>query len=161
MDQIGVEPEVPGWGRSWRSTAVGLAQMLIVPQGFTLAVAGSIAICLGRHGFPGPVGVWLFVAGAAVGYWVVVLLIGALGDAVHQPVGIVGVGLLNVTAVFVVPLVTLANWWIPNEDVAFLVTGLAVHLAYIPLAALGLGILWRTTGRGQPPDAQPRRTVTP
>lgn len=161
MEQIGVEPDVPGWGRSWRSTAVGLAQMLIVPQGFTLAVAGSIAICLGRHGFPGPVGVWLFVAGAAVGYWLVVLLIGALGDPVHQPVGIVGVGLLNVTAVFVVPLVTLANWWIPNEDAAFLVTGLAVHLTYIPLAALGLGILWRTTGRREPPEDHPRRTVTP
>lgn len=136
-----------GTGRSWRSTAVGLAQMLIVPQGFTLAVAGSVTICVGRHGFPGPVAVWFFVAGAAIGYWLVVLTIGALGEPVHQPVGVVGLGLLNVTAVFVVPLVTLANWWIPNEDTAFLVTGLAVHLTYIPLAALGLGLLWRATGR--------------
>ena len=132
-----------GPGRSWRSTAVGLAQMLIVPQGFTLAVAGSLTICVGRHGFPGPVAVWLFVAGAAVGYWFVVLAVGALREPVHQPVGIVGLGLLNVTAVFVVPLVTLANWWIPDADVAFLVTGLAVHLSYIPLAALGLRLLGR------------------
>ena len=64
--------------------------MLIVPQGFTLAVAGSVTICVGRHGFPGPVGVWLFVAGAAVGYWLVVAIVGALGEPVHQPVGIVG-----------------------------------------------------------------------
>jgi hypothetical protein len=62
-------------------------------------------------------------------------------------------GLLNVTAVFVVPLVTLANWWIPNEDTAFLVTGLAVHLTYIPLAAAGLGILWRTATRRRHPTA--------
>jgi len=90
MVHFAEEPEVIGTGRSWRSTAVGLAQMLIVPQGFTLAVAGSVTICVGRHGFPGPVGVWLFVAGAAVGYWLVVAVVGALGEPVHQPVGIVG-----------------------------------------------------------------------
>ena len=141
-----------GISRSWRSTAVGLAQMLIVPQGFTLAVAGSVTICVGRHGFPGPVGVWFFVAGAAVGYWLVVLAVGALSEGDHQPVGIVGLGLLNVTAVLVVPLVTLANWWIPNEDVAFLVTGLAVHATYIPLAAAGLGILSRAGRRPAQPS---------
>jgi hypothetical protein len=139
--------DVAGMGRSWRSTAVGLAQMLILPQGFTLAVAGSVTTCVGRHGFPGPIAVWLFVAGAAIGYWLVVLALGALGEPVHQPVGIAGLGLLNVTAVFVVPLVTLANWWIPNEDIAFIVTGLAVHLTYIPLAALGLGLLFRAAER--------------
>jgi hypothetical protein len=117
--------------------------MLVVPQGFTLAVGGSVTICVGRHGFPGPIAVWLFVVGAAIGYWLVVGAVGALGQPVHQPVGIVGLGLLNVTAVFVVPLVTLANWWIPNEDTAFLVTGLAVHLTYIPLSAAGLGFLQR------------------
>jgi hypothetical protein len=121
--------------------------MLIVPQGFTLAVAGSVTICVGRHGFPGPVGVWLFVVGAAIGYWLVVAVVGALGEPVHQPVGIVGVGLLNVTAVFVVPVVALVNWWVPNEDTAFFVTGLAVHLTYIPLAAAGLGLLQRATIR--------------
>jgi len=128
-------------GRSWRSTAIGLAQMLIVPQGFTLAVGGSLAVCIGRHGFPGPAGVWLFVVGAAVGYWLVVIFVGAVCEPVHQPVGIVGLGLLNVTAVFVVPIVTVAHWWIPNEDIAFLAAGLAVHLAYIPVAALGLRLL--------------------
>ena len=153
MVHFAEEPAAVGMGRSWRSTAVGLAQMLIVPQGFTLAVAGSVTICVGRHGFPGPVGVWLFVAGAAIGYWLVVAVVGALGEPVHQPVGIVGLGLLNVTAVFVVPLVTLANWWIPNEDTAFLITGLAVHLTYIPLAAAGLGMLWRTAKRRGDPTA--------
>lgn len=54
---------------------------------------------------------------------------------VSQPVGIVGLGLLDVTAVVVVPLVALGSWWIPNADLAYLVTGLAVHLTYIPLVA--------------------------
>lgn len=119
--------------------------MLIVPQGFTLAVAGSITICVGRHGFPGPLGVWLFVVGAAIGYWIVVLTVGALGEEMHAPVDIVGVGLLNVTAVFVVPIVTLVHWWIESEPVAYLLTGLTIHLAYIPLAALGLGLIGRAT----------------
>jgi hypothetical protein len=118
-----------------------------VPQGFTLAVGGSLAVCLGRHGFPGPVGVWLFVVGAALGYWVVVALVGALREPVHQPVGVVGVGLLNVTAVMVVPVVTVVNWWIPDPDVAFFCAGLAVHLAYIPFAAAGLRLLARAVDR--------------
>jgi hypothetical protein len=149
MSDIADGPHGHPIARPWRSTAVGLAQMLIVPQGFTLAVAGSVTICVGRHGFPGPLGVWLFVVGAAVGYWTVVAVVGALGEPVHRPVGIVGPGLLNVTAVVVVPLVALANWWVPNEDAAFLVTGLAVHLTYIPLAAAGLGLLQRAGHRAR------------
>lgn len=147
MDQLGEGLDPDSSARSWRSTAVGLAQMLIVPQGFTLAVAGSLTICVGQHGFPGAVGIWLFVAGAAVGYWCVVVFVGAVREPVHRPVGIVGLGLLNVTAVFVVPIVTLVHWWIPNADVAFLVTGLGVHLTYIPIAALGLGLLARAADK--------------
>jgi hypothetical protein len=137
--------DVTAPGRSWRSTAVGLAQMLIVPQGFTLAVGGSLAICLGRHGFPGPLGVWLFVVGAALGYWVVLLVVRAVREPEHQPVAIVGAGLLNVTAVVVVPIVTAVHWWISDVNIAFLSAGLAVHLAYIPLAATGLRLLGRVT----------------
>jgi hypothetical protein len=147
VDEVSGGHEELGVERSWRSTAVGLAQMLLVPQGFTLAVGGSLAICVGRHGFPGPLGVWLFVAGAAFGYWTIVVMVGALREPAHQPVGIVGVGLLNVTAVLVVPVVTAVHWWIPNDDLAFLCTGLAVHLAYIPMAAAGLGVISRAAAR--------------
>jgi len=130
-------------GPSWRSTAVGLTHMLVLPQGFTLAIAGSLTICLGRHGYPGPLGVWLFVAGASAGYCLLILAFAALRPTVSQPVGIVGLGLLNVTAVVVVPLVALLSWWIPNADLANLVTGLAVHLTYIPLVATTIVLLSR------------------
>jgi hypothetical protein len=131
-----VTPTVLGeGGRSWRPTAVGLTHILVLPQGFTLAIAGSLAICLGRHGYPGPLGVWLFVAGASAGYCLLILAFGALRPTVSQPVGIVGLGLLDVTAVVVVPLVALGSWLIPNADLAYLATGLAVHLTYIPLVA--------------------------
>ncbi|MEP6631518.1 MAG: hypothetical protein ABJA89_13680 [Lapillicoccus sp.] len=130
-------------GLSWRSTAVGLTHMLVLPQGFTLAVAGSLAICLGRHGYPGPLGVWLFVAGASAGYCLLALALGALRPTVSQPVGIVGLALLNATAVIVVPVAALLTWWIPNADVAYLATGLAVHLAYIPLVATATVLMAR------------------
>ena len=45
----------------------GWTHMLAPPQGFTLAIAGSLAICLGRHGYLGPVGMCLSVAGAPAG----------------------------------------------------------------------------------------------
>jgi len=51
--------------------------------------------------------------------------------------------LLNVTAVVVVPLVALLSWWIPNADLAHLVTGLAVHLTYILLVATTIVLLSR------------------
>jgi len=82
-----VTPTVLGeGGRSWRPTAVGLTHILVLPQGFTLAIAGSLAICLGRHGYPGPLGVWLFVAGASAGYCLLILAFGALRPTVSQPV---------------------------------------------------------------------------
>lgn len=54
-------------GRPWRSTAIRLTHMVAPPQGFILAIAGSLAICLGRHDYLGLIGVWLSVAGASAG----------------------------------------------------------------------------------------------
>lgn len=140
-----VAPTVLGEGGfSWRSTAVGLSHMRVLPQGFTLAIAGSLTICLGRYGYPGPLGGWLSVAGASAGYCLLVLAFGALRPTVSQTVGIVGLALLNVTAVtaiVVVALVALLSWWILNADFAHLVTGLAVHYTYIPLVAATIIVL--------------------
>src|SRR3954452_5233295 len=83
---------------AWRSRSVELAHMLVVPQGFTVAVAGSIAVCVGRHGFAGPFAVWLFVAGASLGYCLVIVATGAVRRPIEQPGGIVGAALLNVSA---------------------------------------------------------------
>ncbi len=154
-----VAPTVLGeGGLLWRSTAVGLTHMLVLPQGFTPAIAGGLAICLGRHGYPGPLGVWLFVAGASAGYGLLVLAFGALRPTVSQPVGIVGLALLNVTAV-VVPLVALLSWWIPNADLAYLVTGLALHLTYIPLVAATIMLLARPAQHNPVTNASPNHPL--
>ena len=41
-----------------------VAQMLVVPHGFTLCVAGTLSICVGERGYPGVLAIWLFVTGA-------------------------------------------------------------------------------------------------
>lgn len=114
-------PPLRAAGRAWHSTAVELSHLLVVPQGFTVAVAGSVAVGVGRHGFAGPFGVWLFVVEAGVAYCLVVLMVGALHRRVEQPGGIVGGALLNVTPVLVVPIVTLATWWLPDAKLAYFV----------------------------------------
>ena len=128
-------------GQSWRRTTVEVAHLITVPQGFTVAVAGSVALCVGRHGFPGFLAVWLFVAGASLSDCLVVLAVGATRRPVRQPGGIVGLALLNLAAVVVVPLVALVTWWIPDPNLAYLATGCTVHLTYIPLVALAITVL--------------------
>ena len=130
-------------GRSWRRTTVEVAHLITVPQGFTVAVAGSVALCVGRHGFPGFLAVWLFVAGASLSYCLVVLAVGATHGRVGQPGGIVGLALLNLAAVVVVPLVALVTWWIPDPNLAYLATGCVVHLTYVPLVALAITLVSR------------------
>jgi hypothetical protein len=39
--------------RTWRQNTVELSHLITVPQGFTVAVAGSVAQCVCRHGFRG------------------------------------------------------------------------------------------------------------
>ena len=130
-------------GRSWRRTTVEVAHLITVPQGFTVAVAGSVALCVGRHGFPGFLAVWLFVAGASLSYCLVVLAVGATHRPIGQPGGIVGLALLNLAAMVVVPLVAVVTWWIPDPNLAYLATGCAVHLTYVPLVALAITVLSR------------------
>lgn len=140
-------------GRSWRQTTTELAHLISIPQGFTVAVAGSVAQCVGRHGFPGFLAVWLLVVGATLSYCLVVIAVGALRRPINQPGGIVGFALLNAAAVVVVPLVALASWWIPDQNWAYFVTGCAVHLTYLPIVAVTVTLLpsaSRAPGRGLP-----------
>ena len=46
------------------STLPSVARQLVVPQGFTLSATGVFAILLERRPHPGPIAIWLFVAGA-------------------------------------------------------------------------------------------------
>ncbi len=68
------------------STRPSVARQLVVPQGFTLSATGVFAILLERRPHPGPIAIWLFVAGAAVGFSVVVRASRAHRPASFSPV---------------------------------------------------------------------------
>jgi hypothetical protein len=93
--------------------------MLVVPQGFTLSVAGVLAITIGHQGFPGLLAIWMFIAGASTGFCAITLASGAHTEVSNMPVSIVGMGLMNLLPILVVPAACAASWWIGDKSAAF------------------------------------------
>jgi len=113
-----------------RSTLPNVARQLVVPQGFTLSITGVFAILLEHRPHPGPAAIWLFVAGAALGFSIVVRASGAQrSDSAIQPAS--GYQLFNLSPVAVVPAVSLIVWWIPLRPVAYALGGLAASSGYL------------------------------
>jgi Na+/H+ antiporter NhaC len=101
-----------------------------VPQGFTLSTTGVFAILLEHRPHPGPVTIWLFIAGAALGFSIMVRASGAhRSDSTLQPAS--GCQLFNLTPIAVVPAVSLIVWWIPLGPVAYAFGGLSACSGYL------------------------------
>lgn len=127
MDTESGRPEA---GSGPFSTVPIVARQLVVPQGFTLSIAGTLAILLERHPRPSAVVIWLFVVGAAAGFCLVVQMSGAHRH--DAPVWTaVGAQLFNVVPVVVVPVVALAVAWMPSPHLAYPVAGLAISCVYV------------------------------
>ena len=98
-------------------------------------MTGVFAIVLEHHPRPGPVAIWLFVTGAAVGY---TAMVGASNahrssapiQAAH------GYQLFNLSPILVVPLVSLVHWWIRPAPIAYLFAGLAASCTYLLAVSL-------------------------
>ena len=112
------------------SALPAVARQLVVPQGFSLSTTGVFAILLEHRPHPGPTAIWLFVAGAAVGFSIVVRASGAhrSGRAL-QPAS--GYQLFNLSPLAVVPAVSLLVWWIPLGPVAYALGGLLTSSGYL------------------------------
>jgi hypothetical protein len=54
-------------------------QLLTAPSGFTLAAGGVLAVIIGRHGYPGILPIWLFVAGGCAAFCLTALMSKANG----------------------------------------------------------------------------------
>ena len=113
-----------------RSTLPSVTRQLVVPQGFTLSTAGVLATLLEHRPHPGPAAIWLFIAGAAVGFAIVVRASDAhrSGSAL-QPA--FGYQLFNLSSVVIVPVVSLIVWWIPLIPVAYALGGLSTSSGYL------------------------------
>lgn len=114
--------------------AAALAQLLSVPHGFTLSVAGTLTIAVHRHGYPGDLAVWCFVVGGGLGFCLVALAAGAHVRPDHglRPQG---VGVLNLAPAVVVPAAVLAGTWLHQPDVRMGVTGFVCVASYLVLLA--------------------------
>jgi hypothetical protein len=129
------------------TTVRGIVQQIVIPQGFTLSITGTIAIMNGHRCHAGPIAIWLFILGAGVGYSIAALVSGAHRRSASsrlQPV--TGLPVLNVVPLLVVPVAVGAAWWIPDSRVAFAAAGFVATLGYVSAFALVLHLVIRQTG---------------
>jgi Na+/H+ antiporter NhaC len=125
-----------------RSALPNAARQLVVPQGFTLSTTGVFAILLEHRPHPGPIAIWLFIAGAALGFVITVR-----ASAAHRSTTAVrpasGYQLFNLSPVAVVPMVSVLVWWIPLVPAAYAFGGLLTSSGYL----LAVSLLFRAIRR--------------
>jgi hypothetical protein len=80
------------------ASARGLSHLLVAPQGFTLSIAGTLAISVQRHA-PDAFAIWMFVLGGGLAFCATALTVGALRETMTLPVNFVGLALLNLVPV--------------------------------------------------------------
>jgi hypothetical protein len=127
---------------------------LVIPQGYTLSVAGAFAIAVKTYGFPGYGDVWGFVAGAVVAFVVLSIVVrGRLAEApVELPTGLLS--LANVMPLVVVPVVAVMVSRIAPVDVGFPLAGLLGAGGYVFLVSVFFWAVART--QADRPDRQTR-----
>ena len=130
---------------TWPSSVRGITHMLVVPQGFTLSIAGVLALTIGHHGFPGVLAIWLFTAGGSIGFCGITLATRAHTESSNRHVSIVGLALMNLLPILVVPAACAASWWVGDKSAAFLIAGFCGTVLYVG----GLGAFLVIVGSGQ------------
>jgi hypothetical protein len=112
----------------------GVVQNLAVPHGFTLIIGGTSVLLLGQRGYPGALGVWLFIAGANLALVGWQVLLGAHRHPVAAPVS--GFGVFNLAPTLTVPVVYAVTHPIRNDRVAFGCAGLLSVSCYVLLVGV-------------------------
>lgn len=137
---------------TWGANIRGISHMLVVPQGFTLSVAGVSLTLMGHTGYPGVLAVWLFVFGAGLAFSLMTLASRAHRDAFNQPLSIVGWALLNLVPTVVVPTTCALVWSISNKCLAFLTAGFVTVATYIVVVAGYVAAASRVRHRAREPS---------
>ncbi|MEO8745076.1 MAG: hypothetical protein ABI334_09620 [Candidatus Dormiibacterota bacterium] len=112
---------------------------LVIPQGYTLSIAGTFAVAVHRYGFPADPEALGFVA-AAVAAFVALAVIarrGLSGSIVALPTGLLA--LINVVPVVVVLAVAGVIVLVKSPSVGFLLAGFIGAGGYVLLVS---GFLW-------------------
>jgi len=105
---------------------------MVIPEGFTLSVAGTLATLVGERTDTHPLAIWLFVTAAGVGYGLVGIAHSAHRRTVPSAtLTINGLRLLNPVPILVVPVATSIANQIPHTPVAFACAGFLAVAGYI------------------------------
>jgi hypothetical protein len=132
---------VPQKGITAAATVREIARHMVIAQGFTLSVAGTIATLVVERTDTRPLAIWLFVTGAGVGYGLVGIASGAHRRTVPSAtLTINGLRLLNLVPILVVPVATSIANQIPYTPVAFACAGFLVVAGYIGGLSLFLSL---------------------
>jgi hypothetical protein len=117
----------------------------VIPQGYTLSIAGSFAIAVRRYGFPVDLNAWTFVAGAVTAFVVLALIVrGALtGNMAGLPMGLKA--LVNVVPLGVVGGVAGVVTLVASPALGFPLAGLCGAGGYILLLSIFMWVVAMTT----------------
>lgn len=128
---------------------------LVVPQGYTLSIAGSFAVAVHRYGFPFDPNAWSFVAGAVAAFvaLAVVARSGLSGSIAVLPTGLRA--LVNVVPLVVVLAVAGLIAVVPLPGIGFPLAGLVGAGGYVVLLS---AFFWMVTPRHRP---HPSSTMIP
>jgi hypothetical protein len=112
---------------------------LVVPQGYTLSIAGSFAVAVHGYGFPNDLETGAFIAGAVFVFVVLAIIAhGVLqGSIAALPMGLRA--LINVVPLVVVGAVAGIVELIPSSSIGFPLAGLVGAGGYVVLVS---GFLW-------------------
>ena len=129
----------------------GVAQNLALPHGFTLIVGATAWILVGERGYPGFLGVWLFVIAANAA----LIASQALLQAHRHPVtpAASGYGIYNLAPTATVPLVFVCTTAIGPDNLAFAAAGAISAGCYLLLSG---GLIAALAGRSPRGGRHPR-----
>src|SRR5438132_13273283 len=96
---------------------------LVIPQGYTLSIAGSFAAGVKTYGFPGYGDVVIFVTGAVAAFiGLAITARRSIANAPQLPSGLLG--LVNVVPLVIVLAVAITVPHIPRADLGYVVAGM-------------------------------------
>lgn len=121
---------------------------LVIPQGYTLSIAGSFAVAVRRYGFPADLDAWGFVAGAVAAFVALAIIArGSIGGTIAPlPMGLRA--LINIVPLVVVLGVAVVVPMIGSPTVGFPLAGLVGAGGYVVLLSAFLWLVTALEARG-------------
>jgi hypothetical protein len=106
-------------------------QLLTAPSSFTLAAGGVLAVIIGRHGYPGILPIWLFVAGGCAAFCLTALMSKANGAQSPHARPAAGRAAFNLVPLAVLPIVCAVTSVVPAAGLAFPAAGFLTVILYV------------------------------